>query len=519
MSNIKSSKFSLERLFVRAALIGLVISAIALLQPSTVNAESQKNALAKSAAENSWLRPFESIEAQSSEDIAFCRFGVNLSTLRTDALGKIETYDVSSLGIGWYINYQATHVPARPNNIDYAPMVRIFPSNSVSETYSYSPEGANLWIAITENPGADWFIGNEPDRKSFQDGVEPEVYATAYNELYYKIKNVDPTAKIFAGSIVQPTEVRLEYLDKILASYQSQFGEPMPVDGWSIHNFILNEADCDAFNGDTIQCWGADMPPGSTETEGLRINFNAQEIVQHHDIDIFKSQVVNFRQWMADNGYTGVPVYLSEYGVLIPDAYRGSGIDLSPAVVNQFMTETFDYMLTATDPLLGDPNDGYRLIQRFSWYSVNDDAGNGGQYNGNLFNTLTLTESEMGRNYREYTENLSQVVDVYIADVEFIPTMAVTTTNEVTASTMAITHTVRMTVANSGNLLEERTAYVSLLDDSGAVIEDDIEVQLSGCGDYTVIETEWMVAPAETTRFRSAISYGKNNIFMPIIQN
>jgi len=510
MSIRNSSNFSLERLLCRAIFIGAVMSAFALLQPTIAYAESPESTASKDVAGKNWLRPFD---AESSDDTAFCRLGVNLSTLRSDETGRIESYDVSSLGIGWYIDYQATHVPVRPNNVDYAPMVRILPTGDISGTYSYSPNGANLWIAITNNLGADWFIGNEPDRKAFQDGAEPEIYAKAYNEIYYKIKNVDPTAKIFAGSIVQPTQVRLTYLDEVLASYEEQFGEPMPVDGWSIHNFILNEADCAAFNDDLNQCWGADMPPGSTETEGLRINFTPEEIVKHHDIDIFKTQLINFRQWMADNGYRGLPVYLSEYGVLLPNIY--ANIDFSPAVVNQFMTETFDFMLSATDPALGDPNDGHKLIQRFSWYSVNDDRDNGGQYNGNLFDTQTFAESEMGRNYREYAENLPKVVDVYVADIEFVPAVTVGTT---TVETAPITHTVRMTVANRGNLLEPRTAYLTLSDSNGELIEEDIEVELAGCGDHVVIETEWVIAPVEAAQILSTISYGKNSIFMPIVQ-
>jgi len=466
----------------------LVASIFTFWDYSPALADSREGDSIQSTANANWLKPFETNTAQSSGETAYCRFGVNLSTLATDGTSDIANYDVPSLGLGWYIDYQARANPTRPNNIEYAQMVRVQPSGG-STPYTYTPNGANLWSAINDNPGSDWFIGNEPDRQAFQDGVLPAVYAEAYNEIYHKIKNNDPTAKIFAGSIVQPTEVRLEYLDEILASYQAQFGVPMPVDGWSIHNFILNEASCAAFNDDLGICWGADMPPGTTEIEGMRIN-----IGDHHNINIFKEQVVRFRQWMATNGYTGLPVYLSEYGVLLPDWYQPQ-IDFSPAAINQFMSDTFDYMLSAKDLALGDPNDDYRLIQRFSWYSVNDDYLNGGQYNGNLFNPTSFTATDMGLNYQAYTTNLSDEVNIYVSDVEFIPTTSPT------SATTPITHTVRMTIANSGNLLEPSTGTISLYDDDpgngGQQIIPDFDVTLAGCGEYVVVEKEWVMAPAD----------------------
>ena len=48
----------------------------------------------------------------------------------------------------------------------------------------------------------------------------------------------------------------------------------MPVDGWSIHGFILNEVDCD---WDPTRCWGADVPPG--------VNVNHGEILGIQDTD------------------------------------------------------------------------------------------------------------------------------------------------------------------------------------------------------------------------------------------
>lgn len=46
--------------------------------------------------------------------------------------------------------------------------------------------------------------------------MEPHIYAAAYHALYYLIKQADPTARVIAGTIVQPTPLRLRYLDMVL---------------------------------------------------------------------------------------------------------------------------------------------------------------------------------------------------------------------------------------------------------------------------------------------------------------
>ena len=52
--------------------------------------------------------------------------------------------------------------------------------------YASSPSiGAALDATITGNPGADWMIGNEPDRRYYQNDMEPAAYAHAYHDLYY----------------------------------------------------------------------------------------------------------------------------------------------------------------------------------------------------------------------------------------------------------------------------------------------------------------------------------------------
>lgn len=416
-----------------------------------------------------------------------CRFGVNFNTEKPGPTSVITNYDIGSLRVGWYIDYLAPITPSRPNDINYTHMIRLieeYDEETEVYTYTYAPRGQRLNDIIDNNPGATWFIGNEPDRIEFQDGMSPPLYADAYHELYYLLKEKDPTAQVFAGSIVQPTEVRIEYLDLVLDAYEATYGELMPVDGWSIHNFILNERSCEAYNGNVQICWGADIPPGVDEKDGLIIT--TDELDRTMDVDLFIEQIERFRYWMGLRGYTGVPVYLSEYGVLLPNQY--DSFDFSPAAINEFMNATFDYVLNATDPDLGDPTDGNRLIQRLSWYSVNDDF----HYNGWLFDSQNYERSEMGDNYAAYTNALPETVDLYpvsfLADPPYF-----------SGKGEPISVTLKAHIANSGNTLAAQDGIVRFFNGNpatdGVQIGEDVPVSLAGCGEDVWVETVWANAP------------------------
>ncbi|HEX6383861.1 MAG TPA: CARDB domain-containing protein [Anaerolineae bacterium] len=392
-----------------------------------------------------------------------CRFGVNV-------LQDLTGLNLAPLRIGWYVDYDAQASPLVPKGIEYTPVIRLTQTGANASDYTYSPGGAQLQTAIASNPGADWLVGNEPDRRDYQDDIEPHVYAAAYHELYHLIKNADPTARIFAGTIVQPTPIRLQYLDMVLESYESSYGEPMPADGWSIHNFILNEVSCEY---DETNCWGAEIPPGIDAPYGEII-----AIDDNDNIDIFKQRIRDFRQWMADRGYGGLPVLLSEYGVLMPE-----WLGFPVTRVNTFMNNTFNYMLSATDSQLGDPNDGYRLIQKWAWYSTGapDDL-----YNGALFDAVTKQRTAMGDNYAAYTAQRQAEIDLYPSRVFS------------TGSGSAVT--LKATIANSGNLVLSTTPVTVQFfrgdpAAGGVQIGADQTVSLSGCGDNQTVEVVWRNPP------------------------
>ena len=406
---------------------------------------------------------------------ALCRFGVNKD---------IEGYNTTPLRVGWYLNYIAyPSSEMRPAGASYLPVIRLTQTGPETYRLSLRPKWAPATVAelkkaIAARPGAEWFIGNEPDRRDrligHQDDIEPQVYAIAYHDLYELIKQEDPTATVIAGSIVQPTSVRLKYLNKVLIEYRQRYGTPMPVDVWATHNFILNEVSCDAFP-DLSLCWGADIPPGIDDDKGMVIS-----TAQNDDIEIFKAQIQRLREWLADKGYAGTPIYVSEYGVLFGP--ENGWPEYDALRVSRFMNATFDYMLNTTDPVFGDPTDGHRLVQRFSWYSIYD-AG----YNGSLY-TDKGALSAIGANYAAYAAGIEGNTDFY--PVEFVVDGAAASGTERAA---AVNLTAR--IANSGNVGAAHAAIVRFYDGNpagkGVQVGEDQFVHLAGCGQDAEVSAQW----------------------------
>ena len=293
------------------------------------------------------------------------RFGVGVP------LGPITDYPVERLGLGWYLNWRVEVDPPRPGGVAFWQMVR------VSER-GYHPDPDTIRAAAAANPGSVWLIGNEPD-VIWQDNTTPERYAVIYHELYRLIKSVDPTARIAIGGVAQPTPLRLAYLDRVLEAYRVRYGRPMPVDVWNAHNFILREE---------RDSWGVGIPPGVEAESGM-----LYEIQEHDDLTLFREQLFAFRRWMAARGQRDRPLVVSEYGIVMPADY---GFD--PARVEAFMTATFDLFLTLTDPEVGYPADGGRLVQWWCWYSLADTM----YPTGNLFDPDTKAPTPLAVAFARY---------------------------------------------------------------------------------------------------------------------
>ncbi|HXF60068.1 MAG TPA: CARDB domain-containing protein [Caldilineaceae bacterium] len=280
------------------------------------------------------------------------RFGVNVIR---DYGKEVTDYDVARTRAGWYLDYAAKYDPPTPGGLSYVQVLRV--SDLQQRDWQLRVKGL-----VAANPGAIWMIGNEPDR-DLQDGIAPDIYARIYHDTYTVIKHSDPLAAVGPAAVIQATPIRLRYLDAFVQSYEARFGVKPPVDFWNVHNFILRE---------DPHSWGAGIPPGMMPyaDEGMRF-----EVWDHGDFELFKAQIIEFRRWMARHGYRDVALIVSEYGILMPPDYfaeADGSVRYDYNFVRDFMLASFDFFLEHTDPQLGHPQDGNRLVQSWAWYSLND---------------------------------------------------------------------------------------------------------------------------------------------------
>jgi hypothetical protein len=411
--------------------------------------------------------------SHSADPYPNCRFGLCLVT-------DIDAYNVAQLNAGWYLDWGTGQTPSRPNGMEYVQVIRV--QQTGSDTYSYSPSGATLGNVVAANPGATWFVGNEPD-SIWQDDIKPDLYARVYHDVYTLLKGQDPNCKVAIGAIVQPTPLRLQYLDIVWDTYRTLYGEKLPTDLWNIHSFILREKRNPPDN------WGAYIPPGIDADEGML--YDMRDI---DNLDIFRQRIITFRQWMKDKGERNKPLWISEYGILFPDDYFDEdGRYFDHARVKAFLEGTFDFFLNETDESLGYPYDENRLVQRWAWYSVDDD-----NLGGYLFDPMTKAIEPLGQDYANYTDNLAAEVDLWPAVV--FSAGAFSETGE------ALTVTVEAVISNIGTISTTEEFVVRFYDDdSGPQIgSDQIISGLDCCAGVASVEVTWPLVPAgaHTVRVR-----------------
>lgn len=340
----------------------------------------------------SQLRPVPITQALETQP-ANCRYGVNNLT------GNKSNQWISTLGAGWWIDYNwRPRGLAVPTASEHYPQIRMrqdrigdtfLPTYVVTPALDFSAEG--LGTTVLNNPGHIWIVGNEPDVDNIaQDSMMPQMYAQAYYEIYHFIKGLDANAQIANGGLSMITPGRLQYLNIVWDTYQSLYGEPMPVDVWNMHLYILSEIrpwDGGYSDGKiaigtdpaiAIKAPYANQPP-AIECAKADVYCRAE----HDDIDIFIQQVRSMRQWMKNHGQQNKPLILSEYSQLYPFVDYDDPINptecflmdefgqcFTAARVTQFMQNTINYLNTATDPALGYPQDGNRLVQQWNWFSM-----------------------------------------------------------------------------------------------------------------------------------------------------
>jgi hypothetical protein len=305
-------------------------------------------------------------EVAGTADTA-CRIGI-------DAPLEVDGFDVASLQVASLMDWGAVNNPSLPAGVEYIRVLRLR-----DDMYPQTLSSLPAWV--NANPAGVWIVGNEPDTTyEGQDGLLPEVYADRYYALATIIRQLDRTAQIGFGPIVQPTPIRLRYLqrawERLAVDAGSTLAASKLVDIWVPHAFILNEQ---------VGSWGTGVPPGFTNDHADAFIIDLAHLYYTYSIDIFQQRIISLRTWMASIGERDKPLWITEYGSLLPpvdppamDYYNVSDDDTSA-----YMLNTFEFMLDASDAQTGMPEDHNQLVQRWYWYSLNDHRYH---FGGSLYN-------------------------------------------------------------------------------------------------------------------------------------
>jgi hypothetical protein len=423
-----------------------------------------------------------------------CRFGVG---------GGTNDYPVTALNVGWSMDWGTQLNPPQLNGAEYIQVVRLQPALG---GYSFTPATTTLYSIIDQNPGSIWLIGNEPD-SPYQDALYPATYAQAYHQVYYLIKQRDPSARIGIGSIVQPTPIRFQYLDLFLAAYQQSYGENPPADIWSTHSYILREidhSDPQAQPHGPYEVWGAYIPKGITVTRGILYNYSDM-----FSLTIFQQRLIDMRSWMRDRGYGDKPLYVTEYGTLFPyppyitppPSVDENGVALTESRTQAFMTASFKVMQTLTSTLVGYAVDANRLVQRWLWYSVSDPG-----YGGPLFDPYSHALRPLGAVFYSYTNAISPSIDLLAVQAVADPAALNDTEHPQTT-------TLNGTISNIGNISITQpiiVAFYSGTPPTGTLIGplQVITSGLMGCADRADVSVTWSVSSAGPHPFYMQVDPG-----------
>lgn len=432
-----------------------------------------------------------SVETASAAADNLCHFGIA-------APAGISGYDLSLLGVGSYLDWGSARNPSVPAEIAYFHVLRVSDAQ-------YESVKSILPVRLTQFPGAVWIIGNEPDSEvPYQDHISAESYGDRYYELASIIRTNDPSARIAFGTIIQPTEIRMAYLQKALDRLVVKAGNKTTalglIDIYSTHAFILNEEQMYEYDnqGNIIRSlsWGAGWPIGYTPNA----NWGTPETItveQTYSIDLYKSRILRFRQWMKDNGDQNKPLWVTEYGSLMP-----TWLNVSENTTATFMEQTFDYTLRYTDPNLGYAPDKNRLVQHLVWYSLNEDLL---LFGGSLFNPANKQRTLVGDRFVSYNPpaDIEPPGDVDVAIVSKAP-RALPGGPGAQAGTFTYRIVVRATNLISSNRMT--TVKVDLYDGDRLVGSATGNLpRCGGEGEFTIMDQN-SFAPGAQVSYRAVVS-------------
>lgn len=445
-----------------------------------------------------------------------CRYGVA-------SFNEADNPYITQLHVGWTVNFAVTFNRTWPSGVDYVPIIRLkqdrdpvtgarLPTYTVT-TQPLNDNPGGLGPLISANPGRMWLVGNEVDRVFWQDDIMPDIYAEAYHEIYHFIKDRDPSARVAISGLVEVTPGRLQYLDIVWESYLEKYGQPIPVDVWNMHIYILPEKKADGTASSAAIALGTDPALAILESgnnPALCSQGNVYCYAEHDDPNIFLAQVRAMRQWMKNHGLQNKPLILSEFSLLYP--YDGKtpcflmdefGSCFTPTRVSNFLRNAVGILESETDVALGYPQDNYRLVQQWLWFAMYD----GTDHTPNaLVNINTSTGDPTGLSTIGIAFRDEAAASTF--DVNLIPS-SVSNTAVSNSTSVLISAEVR----NNGGVLAESPFTVSFYSNealTSLIGEVVVPAGLSGCAtDGQTVSVTWNgLVPDQVNEFWVKIDSG-----------
>src|SRR3989344_614035 len=309
------------------------------------------------------------------------RFGLGLTSGQTEV---IENFPYSQIGAGWYLDW-AYQDGFRPD-IQYAALVGAGSTFNAPPTPT-SPRCNQIRNHVNTYPnkyinGMFWIIGNE---LGWDDTRTPDQYAEEFIKWRSCIKSINQTFKVTSGAIIQPRmQLPGDHINVICVnpsdpksgmSYFKKYIEKIrSLDPNSLPEAITNHGytPCNAQNVFTTSNWG--------------------------NLDLFKESIRLQRQAMKEVGLENLDLVIKEFGPL--DArFTGN--------LSQYMSDTINFMALEKDTQIGNPQDEYRLVQKWSWFPLNGDVSGNQWRHLELVDPATKTLTTLGNTYKLLLSDLS----------------------------------------------------------------------------------------------------------------
>jgi len=331
---------------------------------------------------------------QTTADIK--RFGAGMAS---QGGNNIDQYcEQAKEFVSWYINWSYKNLNGGSGcpEMEFARIVGGYGQGATN------PPIEDLQSLFGKLPGGIFAIGNEP---GVDDGRTPSQYAQDYGRYYSALKAINPNFLVGTGGLIPTYSIHLaeggtengktlsvkeypfgvsgttapmgagrisgqKYLEATRAAYLEIYGTEMPMDFINIHPYILlGPGTCTSCFEDSIRAW---------------------------------------RQYMVTINMQNTPLIFTEFGVV---NYFTPEKD-----IQEFMRRSFDFLLTARSAEYGNPQDSYRLVQRWAWFVLNDGEENfeGLWDNTALFDSDTKVIRPLGVIYRDYIESLKNRKHIYL---------------------------------------------------------------------------------------------------------